>query len=143
MRLGGMVMAAIIGLALPAQSPQGALRFSSGAKRIDLQVVAGNHPAFISLRHETGEAEALRMFLLTHSGPEKMIAPNSLTMTTQAPSRWKVSKHRGTRLIQSDEAIYWCYTPGLVLPSRFNLGNAAWKLESADLPPLMFVEMPN
>lgn len=140
MRLLG---AALICLTLPAQSSRGALHFVSGAKRVDLQVVAGNHPAFISLRHEKDEAEAVRMFLLTHSGPEKLIVPNSLNLKEQAPRHWKVSKHRGARMIQGDEAIYWCYTPGLVLPSRFNLGQTAWKLDRADLPPLMFVEMPN
>ena len=49
--------------------------------------------------------------------------------------------HRGTKLIRADDTTYWCYTPGLVLPSNFRIGPATWSLHSADLPPLMFVEL--
>ncbi len=127
---------------LQAQQPRGKLRFTAGAKHIDLEVLDANHPAFITLRAEKNEAAVFREFILAHSGPEKMIAPDSTNLKEQATKRWKVSKHRGTRLIQSNEAVYWCYTPGLVLPVRFRVGNDQWQLQSAELPPLMFVEMP-
>jgi len=128
-------------LSLTAQTPRGTLSYRSGARRVELQVVDGNHPAFISLRPEQGELAVLREFFLTHTGPEKMIAANAITLKQTAPSKWKVGKHRGVKLIQTDDATYWCYTPGLVLPATFHIGPTVWKLESADLPPLMFVEL--
>lgn len=136
-----LFVAALACLSLFAQTPRGSLRYSSGTRRVELQVIDGNHPAFIALRPEQGELAVLREFVLTHTGPEKMIAANTNTLKQSAPATWKVSKHRGARLIQSDDATYWCYTPGLVLPTAFHIGQVAWKLESADLPPLMFVEL--
>ena len=109
---------------------------------MELKVIDGNHPAFIALRPEQGEPAVLRSYFLTHTGPEKMIAANANTLKQSAPAAWKVGKHRGSKLIQADDATYWCYTPGLVLPATFRIGQATWKLESADLPPLMFVELP-
>ncbi len=126
---------------LTAQTPRGTLRFSSGARRAALQVIDGNHPAFISLRPEQGELALLREYFLTHTGPEKMIVANPNPLKTVAPAAWKVTRHRGEKLIQTDDATYWCYTPGLVLPVTFRIGQATWKLESADLPPLLFVEL--
>ncbi|MBL0210355.1 MAG: hypothetical protein IPQ13_05505 [Holophagaceae bacterium] len=117
------------------------MRYLSGGRRAELQVVDGNHPAFIALRPEQGELAALRAFVLTHTGPEKMIAPNATTLKQTAPAAWKVGKHRGVKMLRTDQATYWCYTPGLVLPAAFRVGKATWQLQSADLPPLMFVEL--
>lgn len=117
------------------------MQYISGARRVELQVIEGIHPAFIALRPEQGELAVLREFVLTHTGPEKMIAANANTLKQTAPAVWKVSKHRGTKLIQTGDATYWCYTPGLVLPVTFHIGQTTWKLQSAELPPLMFVEV--
>ena len=141
MRLFIAALAWLSCFTLMAQTPRGTLRFSSGARRVELQIIDGNHPAFIALRPEQGEPAILRRFVLTHTGPEKMIAPNASPLKAEAPAAWKVGKHRGAKLIQTDEATYWCYTPGLVLPSAFRIGQSTWSLQSADLPPLMFVEL--
>lgn len=135
-----LFIAALVCLSLFSQPQRGKLIYRSGTRRVELQVIDGNHPAFIALRPEQGEPAVLRSFFLTHTGPEKMIAPNANTLKQAAPAAWKVGKHRGSKLIQTDDATYWCYTPGLVLPSTFHIGQITWKLESADLPPLMFVE---
>ena len=136
-----LLITALACLSLFSQAPRGILSYRSGAQRVELQVIDGNHPAFIALRPEQGEPAVLRSFFLTHTGPEKMIAPNANTLKETAPADWKVRKHRGSKLIQTDDATYWCYTPGLVLPSTFRIGPATWKLHGADLPPLMFVEL--
>ncbi len=140
-RSRGLLLAALAGLALSAQASRGSLSYSSGAKRVVLRVIDGNHPAFLALRPEEGESGVVREFFLTHSGPEKMIAPNANPLKASAPAAWKVGKHRGSKLLQADEATYWSYTPGLVLPASFQLGRDLWKLEAAELPPLMFVEL--
>lgn len=134
-------LAAFLCLALFPQAPRGTLSYRSGVKRAELQVIVGNHPALIALRPEQGELAILREFVLTHTGPEKMIAANASTLKNAAPATWKVSQHRGTKLLQSGDTLYWCYTPGLVLPAAFRIGRVTWKLQSAELPPLMFVEM--
>ncbi len=136
-----LFLATLSCLSLFAQAPRGTLHFTSAARQVELQVLDGNHPALIALRPEQGEAAILREFVLTHTGPEKMIAPQATPLKTIAPAAWKVSKHRGTKLLQSGETIYWCYTPGLVLPVTFRIGLVTWKLQSAELPPLMFVEV--
>jgi hypothetical protein len=141
MRLFATALVCLSCFTLSAQAPRGALRYSSGARRAELKVMDGNHPAFIALRPEQGELAVLREFVLTHTGPEKMIAANAKPLKQAAPASWKVNKHRGKRLIQTDDATYWCYTPGLVLPAAFRIGSVAWRLESAELPPLMFVEL--
>ncbi len=137
----GLFLAALTCLSLTAQAPRGTLRYGSGTRRVELQVLDGNHPALIALRPEKGEAAILREFVLTHTGPEKMIVPQANPLKTVAPAAWKVTKHRGTRLLQSGDTLYWCYTPGLVLPVTFRIGQVTWKLQSAELPPLMFVEL--
>ncbi len=136
-----LFLATLACLSLFSQAPRGTLRYSSGTRQAELRIMDGNHPAFIALRPERGELAVLREFFLTHTGPEKMIAANTNTLKQTAPAAWKVGKHRGAKLIQNDDATYWCYTPGLVLPAVFHLGQVTWKLESAELPPLMFVEM--
>ena len=128
-------------VSLAAQAPRGTLSYTSGGRRVELQIIDGNHPAFIALGPAQSELAVLREYFLTHTGPEKMIAPNANALKAAAPAAWKVSKHRGTKLIQTDDATYWCYTPGLVLPAIFRIGQATWKLQSAELPPLMFVEL--
>ena len=134
-------IAALICVSISAQAARGTLTFTTGTKRVELQVVEANHPALVTLRAEKGDSAVLRQFLLTHTGPEKLIAPNVVKLKEQAPLAWKVLKHRGVRLLQSDEAVYWCYTPGLVLPVRFSIGQERWELVSAELPPLLFVEV--
>ena len=141
MRLFFAALACLSFFSLTAQAPRGILRYASGARIVELQIIDGNHPAFIALRPEQGELAVLREFVLTHAGPEKMIAANAKPLKTSAPAAWKVSKHRGLKMIQADGVTYWSYTPGLVLPSGFSIGQTAWKLENADLPPLMFVEL--
>lgn len=136
-----LFLAALACVSLFSQASRGTLSYRSGMRRMELQVIDGNHPAFISLRPEQGELAVLREYFLTHTGPEKMIAANANTMKRTAPAAWKVSKHRGVKLIQSDDTTYWCYTPGLVLPVAFHIGQTTWKLQSAELPPLMFVEL--
>ena len=137
-----LFLAAFLCLSLFSQAPRGTLSYRSGARQVELQVIDGNHPAFIALRPEQGDSAVLRSFILTHTGPEKMIAPNANTLKQTAPTVWKVSRHRSVKMLQTDHATYWCYTPGLVLPSSFRIGKVAWSLQSADLPPLMFVELP-
>ena len=142
MRLFLTALAYLAFVPLTAQAARGMLSYHSGSRRVELQVIDGNHPAFIALRPEQGELAVLREFFLTHTGPEKMIAVNANALKQTAPAAWKVSKHRSTKMIQAADITYWCYTPGLLLPSRFRLGSLTWKLESAELPPLMFVELP-
>ncbi|MDE3246714.1 MAG: hypothetical protein KGN80_11550, partial [Acidobacteriota bacterium] len=64
-----LLLAALACLSLFAQAPRGTLRYASGPRRVELQVLDGNHPALLALRPEQGEAALLREFVLTHTGP--------------------------------------------------------------------------
>ncbi len=109
-----------------------------------LALVDGGHPAFLAISHQRGveDAEAVRAFVLTHTGPEASVLPASVEvkpMTAKAPLAWKVD-HNGSRAqLTTTYAIFWRYTPGLVMPVRFKLGTVEWRLIEADLPPKMLV----
>ncbi len=131
--------AVLLGAVLGAQAPEGSLRFAAGGRTVTFSVVGGGHQAFVTLGPAAGLEARARLFLLAHSGPERMIVPASELLKEKAPAAWKVS-HRGDRgLVRTPEATYWRYTPGLVLPVRFRLDGQEWRLESAQLPPKMFV----
>ena len=124
---------------------QGHLRFEAkGHAPIVLDLVDGGHPAFLAIPHQRGvaDAEAVRLFVLTHTGPEGQFLVPSVEpkpMKALAPAAWKVD-HNGTRVqIQTTYATFWRYTPGLVLPVRFLIGKDEWRLIQADLPPKMLV----
>lgn len=124
---------------------QGHLRFEApGRAPIILDLVDGGHPALLTIPHQRGVAdgEAVRLFVLTHAGPEAQVLPPSVEpkpLKARAPLAWKVD-HNGTRAqIGTSYATFWRYTPGLVMPVRFKLGRDEWRLIAADLPPKMLV----
>ncbi len=124
---------------------QGHLRFEAvGHAPIVLALVDGGHPAFLTIPHQRGvdDAEAVRLFVLTHTGPEGQVLPASVEpkpLKAAAPPAWKVD-HNGSRAqVGTSYATFWRYTPGLVLPVRFKLGQNEWRLKEADLPPKMLV----
>jgi hypothetical protein len=124
---------------------QGHLRFEApGRAPIVLDLVDGGHPAFLAISHQRGVAdgEAVRLFVLTHTGPEASVLPPSVEakpMRVQAPLAWKVDHNGGRTQLATSYAIFWRYTPGLVMPVRFKLGTVEWRLIAADLPPKMLV----
>lgn len=137
----GKALVGAFALAMACQAQiVGRLVYVTGPGRVvRLEVLDGDHKAFITLPVLQGQAGSLRDFVLTHTGPEKLIVPQGRPVSGRIPSAWKVTYKRDHRLLQTPEAIFWCYTPGLVLPVQFTLGKDLWKLQSADLPPRMFV----
>ena len=134
-----LVCAALAGQA------QGHLRFeAAGHAPVVLDLVDGGHPAFLAIPHQRGgaDAEALRLFVLTHAGPEAQALPpqaGAKALKEKSPAAWKVD-HNGSRaLLVTSYATFWRYTPGLVMPVRFKLGADEWRLIAADLPPKMLV----
>ena len=131
------------GLGLWAQAPQGHLRFMArGHREVHLDLVDGGHEAFLSIPPQKGEAEMLRLFVLTHTGPEQMVLPPETAarpLRSQAPPAWKVDHKRGVTRLRTAFGEFWRYTPGLVLPCRFRLNDVEWSLQEADLPPKMLV----
>ena len=130
--------------ALAAQA-QGHLRFeAAGHAPIVLDLVDGGHPAFLAIPHQRGveDGEAVRVFVLTHTGPEASVLPPQVEakpVAAKAPMAWKVD-HNGTRAqVATAYATFWRYTPGLVMPVKFRLGAAEWRLIEAQLPPKMLV----
>ena len=126
---------------------QGHLRFEApGRSPIVLDLVDGGHLALLAIPHQRGVAdgEAVRLFVLTHTGPETMVLPASVKarpITARAPHAWVVD-HNGTRIqLATSYATFWRYTPGLVLPVRFKLGTAEWRLIEAAMPPKMLVSI--
>jgi hypothetical protein len=124
---------------------QGHLRFEAADRApVVLELVDGGHPAFLTIPHQRGVAdgEAVRLFVLTHAGPETDVLPPSVEpkpLAAEAPAAWKVD-HNGARAqIVTRYATFWRYTPGLVMPVRFRLGTVEWRLIAADLPPKMLI----
>ena len=124
---------------------QGHLRFETpGQAPVVLDLVDGGHPAFLTISHQRGVAdgEAVRRFVLTHTGPEHSVLSSSVKaspMSAKAPPAWKVDHNGGRTQLMTSYATFWRYTPGLVMPVRFKLGQVEWRLIAADLPPKMLV----
>lgn len=124
---------------------QGHLRFEApGRAAIVLDLVDGGHPAFLTIPRQRGVAdgEAVRLFVLTHTGPEASVLPPSVEakpLVAKAPLAWKVDHNGGRAQLITGYATFWRYTPGLVMPVRFKLGPVEWRLIAADLPPKMLV----
>jgi hypothetical protein len=139
-----LILALLLACSLSAQV-QGHLRFETpGRAPILLDLVDGGHPAFLTIPHQRGVAdgEAVRLFVLTHAGPEASVLPPSVEakpVPAKAPLAWKVDHNGGRAQLATSYATFWRYTPGLVLPVRFKLGAVEWRLIAADLPPKMLV----
>lgn len=134
------LLLAVAALSLRAQAVVGRLHYVTGPGRaVTLQVLDGGHRAFVTLRPEQGQAGVVRAFVLSHTGPERLVAPMGRALAERAPEAWKVSAQADRHLLQGDGVVYWSYTPGLVLPVRFTAAGAAWRLLSAEVPPRMFV----
>lgn len=124
---------------------QGHLRFEAqGHAPIVLDLVDGGHPAFLTIPHQRGVAdgEAVRLFVLTHTGPEAAVLPSSVEakpIAAKLPAAWKVDHNGGRAQLATSYATFWRYTPGLVMPVRFKLGAVEWRLIEAALPPKMLV----
>jgi len=108
-------------------------------RAIVLTVVDGGHPAFITLKGEQGEAEQFRLLVLTRCGPEAMGAKGARVLRSKAPQGWRTRGHGQDVVLATDEAQFWRYTGGLVLPARFPFAGKVWTLLSAELPPRMLV----
>ncbi|MBK8724564.1 MAG: hypothetical protein IPL96_00575 [Holophagaceae bacterium] len=133
-------------LALAAQGTEGRLTYEASGRRVDFTVVGAGHRALVTLAPGPGpgdgkEARA-RLFVLTHTGPERLVVPGAEVLKEKAPAAWTVSHRADRRLLRTPEATFWCYTPGLVLPVRFRIDGEPWRLVSAELPPKMFVSTP-
>jgi hypothetical protein len=130
-------------VSLLAQVTQGQLIYASSSGRtVSLPLVDGGHPAFLTIQAQQGDAEKLRLFVLSHAGPERMVAPEASVLKAKSPKTWRVT-HKGDRTLKANaEATFWCYTPGLALPSSFKMLNIQWTLQRADLPPKMLVVNP-
>lgn len=136
MRLALLLCAA---LAARAQVVGRLLYVTGPGRGVRMDILDGGHRAFVTLAPLTGQAGTVRDFVLTHTGPEQLVAPGATLLNEQAPPEWKVQAKGGRRLLRNPEATFWAYTPGLVIPVRFTVGKDAWRLQHADLPPRMFV----
>lgn len=129
-------------LTLSAQDVGRLLYVTGPGRGVTLVVQDGGHKAFVTLRPEAGQAAEVRRFVLTHAGPEKVVAPGAKLLFEHASAAWRVREKADRRMLKTPEATYWSYTPGLVLPVRFQVGKDQWRLLSADLPPRMFISSP-
>ncbi len=137
-RFAALLVSSLLG----AQAPQGHLSYrAKGHAGVSLDLVDGGHIAFLSILPQKGEAEALRIFVLSHTGPETLALPDAgaSLMKTPAPAAWKVSAKRGRARLRTPYGEFWRYTPGLVLPTRFRINEVEWTLREAELPPKMLV----
>ncbi|HJU82991.1 MAG TPA: hypothetical protein VJ600_02160, partial [Holophagaceae bacterium] len=102
--------------ALAAQAPQGHLRFAAkGRADIRLDLVEGGHVAFLTIPPQQGEGESLRLFVLSHTGPEAMVLPREAgarPLRAAAPAAWKVDHKRGASRLGTAFGEFWRYTPG-------------------------------
>ena len=128
-------------LACQAQTVGRLVYVTGPGRTVTLDVKDGDHKAFITLPVLQGQAGVLRDFVLTHTGPEKVVAPQAAPVPGPIPYTWKVQSKGDHRLLRTSEVLYWSYTPGLVIPVQFTLGRDLWKLQHADLPPRMFVSL--
>lgn len=129
-------------LSLAAQGTEGRLTYEAGGRRVDFTVVGAGHRALVTLARGNGKEARARLFVLTHTGPERLIVPDAQVLKEKAPAAWTVSHRADRRLLSTSEGTFWCYTPGLALPVRFRLDGESWRLVSAELPPKMFVSTP-
>ena len=137
-----LLLSAVLLFAAPRAASQalGQLLYANRTGRaITLKVIDGGYPNLMSLRPETGEAEAFRVFVLTHAGQEGLIAPGALVLSEKAPAGWRVKVNRGDTLVKTPEITFWRYASSWVLPVRFRFAGQPWELLSADLPPRMVV----
>lgn len=137
------LLSAVVLIAAPRAASQalGQLLYANRAGRaITLKVLDGGHPTLMSLRPETGDAEAFRVFVLARAGQEGLVAPGAMPLSEKAPLGWRVKENRGAALLKTHEATYWRYTTGSVIPVRFRFEGQDWELLSADLPPRMIVK---
>lgn len=137
------VLAGLFTLATACQAQiVGRLVYVTGPGRtVRLDVLDGDHKAFITLPVLQGQAGVLRDFVMSHTGPEKVVAPQAVPLSEKAPSTWKVQWKGDRRLLRTPGLLFWSYTPGLVVPAQFTLGKDLWSLQSADLPPRMFISL--
>ena len=128
-----------------AAQVQGHLRFEAqGRAPIVLNLVDGGHPALLAIPHLRGDAsgEEVRLFVLTHTGPEASVLPPQVKakpLRAKAPAAWKVDHNGGRIQLATSYATFWRYTPGLVMPIVFRIGPVEWRLMEADLPPKMLI----
>lgn len=137
-----LLLSAVLLIAAPRAASQalGQLLYANRTGRaITLKIIDGGHPTLMSLRPESGEAEAFRAFVLTHAGQEGLIAPGALVLSEKAPTGWRVKVNRGHTLLKTPEITFWRYASSWVLPVRFRFAGQTWELLSADLPPRMVV----
>ncbi len=140
-----LVLAAVLLLAAPRAFSKelGQLLYATRAGRaITLKVTDGGHPTQMSLRPEVGEAEAFRVFVLTHAGQEGLLARDTHLLPEKAPLGWRVQANRRDALLKNPEITYWRYAPGWVIPVRFRFAGQTWELLNANLPPRLLVTMP-
>ena len=121
------------------QAPEGRLIYAVARRTVAFSVVGAGHRALVTLPPVKDADAPGRLFILTHTGPERLIVPDAQALKEKAPQTWKVSHSGDRRLLRNAESTYWCYTPGLVLPVRFRIGGEDWALVSAELAPKMFV----
>lgn len=136
------LLSAVLLIAAPRAASQalGQLLYANRTGRaITLKIIDGGHPTLMSLRSESGEAEAFRAFVLTHAGQEGLIAPGALVLSEKAPAGWRVKVNCGDTLMKTPEITFWRYASSWVLPVRFRFAGQSWELLSADLPPKMVV----
>jgi len=139
-----LLLSAVLLIVAPRAASQalGQLLYANRTGRaITLKVIDGGHPNLMSLRPETGEAEAFRVFVLANAGQEGMVAPGALLLSEKAPPGWRVKVNRGDHLLKTPGTTFWRYTSSWVLPVRFRFAGQAWELLSADLPPRMVVRV--
>jgi hypothetical protein len=119
---------------LQAQVALGRLYYTTSTGRAVSFRVVDAGAGRLGLAPETGSAERLRAFVLSHSGAESLAARGARTLADPVPAAWKGGAGT-TDLLQNVEATFWRYAPGQVLPARFRSDGQAWQLLAADLPP--------
>lgn len=119
---------------LQAQAAVGRLIYTNPAGRAMSFKVVEAGPSLITLASETGDAAAVRAYVLAHAGDQVRLARGARILPNPVPANWQGSSGT-TDLLQTVEVTYWRYAPGQVLPARFSCGGQIWQLLTAGLPP--------
>jgi hypothetical protein len=119
---------------LQAQAALGKLYYTTPAGRAVTFKVVDAGPGRMSLAPETGDAEKVRAFVVTHAGSEARRVVGGRILKEPIPVAWKGGANDAV-LLQNTEGIFWRYASGQVIPVMFQAKGQVWQLLSAELPP--------
>jgi hypothetical protein len=118
---------------LQPRATLGRLYYSTATGRAVALRIVDAGPGRITLAPETGDAEPLRVFVLSHAGAEAKAALGARALSAPVPAAWKGGQG-ATDLIRNAEGTFWRHAPGQVVPAHFRIRGLTWQLLAAELP---------